>query len=328
MSSGLFMVLSPLLALGRQPDEKSSQEVFVAKKIFTAKPKNQKCFCVLNESTNKIDKIKDIDFLYGVVATEMPAKFEPEALKAQAVASYTYFCRLRNENKKRKQSNKNAQDYDFKINPDKNLNYISNDQMHEKWGKNYDDYYGKIKSAVDDVFEEVITKDGELILAAYHAISSGKTEKSKDVFGGDLDYLTNVESPGDKFATNYETNVKVKSERFKELTKNANYNCNFSYEPQNWVRKYERTEGGMVKWVEIGSEKIKGVDVRKIFDLRSANFDISYDKIADEFNFCVKGYGHGVGLSQCGAQYMAANGSSYKQIINWYYPGTKIVKFR
>ena len=195
--------------------------------------------------------------------------------------------------------------------------------MKTKWNSNFKKYYSKIKKCVDDVFPEVIEEEnGDLILAAYHAISSGETEKCEDVFGGDLKYLTNVESPGDKLAKDYETTLEINLDDFKKALKNQEKDLSFEGEPP------ERTKGGMVKEINICSKNFKGTQIRKIFSLRSADFDLNYNQEKNAFIFTVKGYGHGVGMSQTGAQYMAKNGSNYKQILSWYYPNTSIFKLK
>ena len=158
-----------------------------------------------------------------------------------------------------------------------------------------------------------------------HAISSGKTEKSSDVFGGDLKYLTNVESPGDKFASGYETTVDITFEKFKEVASNKWNDCDFSDIPENWIKDISRTEGGMVKEINIASHKAKGIEIREMFGLRSSDFYVDCDKDGGKFIFKVLGYGHGVGMSQCGAQYMAKQGADYKKILEWYYPNTAVV---
>lgn len=324
----LTMILIPLLAVSH--GERALDLTAVGKSANNTGSLNlgntsEKKFRVLDESTDKIIEIPDRDFIYGVVAAEMPAKFEVEALKAQAVASYTYFCRARNLNRN-KAKNSGKKNYDFTINTQKLSNYISEDEMKKRWGTQFNECYSKIKNAVDSVFGEVIESDGDLILAVYHAISSGKTEKSADVFGGDLTYLTNVESPGDKLAVGYETTVSVEKNKMREILSSKLKNCDFECSPKNWIGKITRTEGGMVKEIEICSNVVKGIDVRSMFALRSSDFNIDFDEATDKFIFTVRGYGHGVGMSQRGAQYMAVNGKNYKEILAWYYPGTSAAK--
>lgn len=285
---------------------------------------NKKYFKIFDESTNRILRIPDKEFLYAVVSCEMPANFENEALKAQAVASYTYFSRLR----EKAENTENSQ-YDFKVNSEKSVNYTTENQLKQKWGKDFDKHYNKVKEAVNSVFGKVITdNENNLILAAYHAMSSGKTEKCCDVFGGDLKYLTDVESPGDRVSKGYQTIKEFRAEDLKSALKdNIKSEFDFANLPNDWIGNTVRTDSGMVKEIEIGHIKVKGVEIRKIFGLRSSNFSIEYNSERNSFIFTVLGYGHGVGMSQCGAQYMAKQGKKYNEILNWYYPGTNIEVF-
>lgn len=279
-------------------------------------------FNIFDEATGETLKIDDKEFICATVASEMPASFEMEALKAQAVAAYTYFSRARKEFR-----NKNGEGCpEITVNTNKWQYYATKDQMKSKWGDKFDERYEKIKTSVDNVFGEVLQDDDNLILAAYHAMSSGMTEKSKDVFGGDLKYLTNVPSPGDKQAQGYETFIEIHKDDFKQAVQKVWNDCDFSGDPSSWIKNVDRTKAGMVKSIEICSHKTNGREVRSVFSLRSADFDITYKD--NKFIFKVKGYGHGVGMSQYGAQFMAKHGSSYKQILSWYYPGTSLVNIR
>lgn len=320
----IVMIFVPLIAVKNKPYFKIPKEVNLkSENLCIEKNKNQdqNYFNILDNSDGKIIKVSDKDFLYGAVACEMPANFEKEALKAQTVASYTYFSR------EREISRKKGKNYDFTANTKKWINYMPENQMKIKWNNNFQKHYEKIKQCVNEVFPQVIEDDGDLILAVYHAISSGKTEKCEDVFGKDLKYLTNVESPGDKLAQGYESTFEIEIEKFKKKISDFK-NINFEDEPSKWVKSISRTGGGMVKEIKIGDEIFKGQQIRNIFGLRSSDFEINYIKDKKTFLFNVKGYGHGVGMSQIGAQYMASHGYNYKKILSWYYPNTSISKFK
>ena len=314
----LSFVLIPTLPVVLKKDVSKD---FSSVSGLETRDKNQKCFRIFDESTGKILRVSDKDFLYAVVSCEMPANFENEALKAQTIASYTYFSRLREKAKNSKDNR-----YDFKANSEKFINYTTENKLKQKWGKDFNKHYSKIKNAVNNVFGKVIKDDeSKLILAVYHAMSSGKTEKCCDVFGGNLKYLTNVESPGDKGSKGYQSTKEVRAGDLKSALKDkVNSNFNFESSSNNWIKNIKRTDGGMVKEIEIGSVKIKGTEIRKILGLRSSNFSIEYNSERNSFIFTVLGYGHGVGMSQCGAQYMAKQGKKYNEILSWYYPGTSI----
>ena len=314
----ICMIFIPLLSIvvskGKAPGFSEKVESKVDEK-----PDNR-YFCVFDEALNKTVKIPEREFIYGTVATEMPASFEVEALKAQAVAAYTYFSRAKQEFVRKNMEG----EAEFTINSGKWKYYAYEDQIKSKWGDKFSERYNKIKEAVDSVFGEVLEDGDSLILSVYHAMSSGVTEKSKDVFGGDLSYLTNVSSPGDRQAKGYETTAEFSTSEFKEIIEKAWSDCNFNKNPSEWIKGIERTEAGMVKQICVCGHNTNGRELRTILSLRSADFDVKYEN--EKFIFKVRGYGHGVGMSQYGAQFMAKQGSDYKQILAWYYPGTVLKK--
>lgn len=281
---------------------------------------NGKSFKILDTSQDKVITVPDREFTYGAVVAEMLPSFSPEALKAQAVAAYTHYSRLREEQKKSPDDSLKGADFKGDL---KNWRvYVSKEQMQDRWEDSFDSYYKKITEAVDPVLYQALTYDGELITAAYHAISSGNTETSQDVFQKALPYLVSVPSPGDLLAPDYKTTVTLTADEFKKSAEKAFDGIKFSGTEQTWVGSPKRTGAGMVKEIKLGDKTVTGLQVRDAFSLRSADFDLLYQ--GDEFVFTVRGYGHGVGMSQYGAKYMAEQGSDYRQILTWYYPGAKI----
>ena len=278
-------------------------------------------FKILDEDTGEVITVDDRTFCYGAVAAEMMPSFEKEALKAQCVACYTHFCRLRDEQRENPDDDLKGADFSAKLS--QSQYYMSDEAMKETWGDFYDSSIESIKTAVDEVFGEVLTDDdGELIIIAYHAISGGTTEACADVFGMDLSYLQAVPSPGDLVAPGYLSECTVSEEDFKSKLLSKNNKADFSTSADKWIGDCERTASGMVKTIKIGGVDFTGTEIRELFELRSADFDIEYsDK---EFKFTVRGYGHGVGMSQYGAEYMAQQGSDYKEILSWYYQGATI----
>lgn len=317
----LSMVLIPLLSVRGNDNEIVSSVLKDRQKINggQVQQNNDSFFCMLDESTGNILRVNDKEFMYGALVTEMPPLFEKEALKAQTVATYTYFSKNR---EKFRSGNDNPNDPEFNVNTEKWLYYVPEFKMREKWGKNFDVYYDKVKEVVDEVFGEVLLDEGKLIFAAYHAISSGETEKCVDVFGEDLKYLTNVSSQGDKLVPNYKTVVEVQKKDFVNAISDKCKGFNFDSDVSEWTGEITRSNSGMVKEINICGKKFRGQDVRKMFSLRSSDFDINFDN--DKFIFTVRGYGHGVGMSQYGAQYMAKDGKNYLEILSHYYPNTNI----
>ncbi len=251
------------------------------------------------------------DYIFGVVAAEMPALYSEEALKAQAVAAYTYAIYKSNQNA--------LEDYDITDNFHTDQAFTTKEQAREKWGEDSDIYEEKIRSAIRSVKGKKITYNGSPILSVYHAISSGKTENALDVWGGSYDYLVSVESLGDKLSPNYMTTAEFGIEDLKTKLSSL---AEFSGEAKDYFGEIVRTESGTVRTVNICGKAVEGGSIRSALDLRSANFDVAFT--SDKFVFTVIGYGHGIGMSQYGAHYMAMQGKNYEEILKHYYKGCEI----
>lgn len=278
-------------------------------------------FRILEENSGNIQELSYVDFLVGVVSAEMPVSFEKEALKAQAVASMTFF--LKKKEAQRSTPDEALKGADFSLDFSKGIGYLTDQQLREKWGDAYEDNLKKIKESCQEV-QNLILQDseGELITAAYHAISGGVTEASADVFSEARSYLVEVPSPGDTLAPGYQTTVTISPEDFKSKLASVWPDIKLAGEPQTWIGDSQTTQAGLVKTMKIGSLELTGDEIRQTFSLRSANFDLIFSE--GSFLFTVRGYGHGVGMSQYGANFMAAQGASWEEILAWYYPGTKI----
>ena len=306
----LLMMTLPLLSVRSEksaPDNSSSV-------VSADKPTDDPDFVtVLNGDTEKIEKIKISEYVLGVVAAEMSVSSEPEALKAQAVAAHTFLLYRKNKNA----------DKDYDITTDSTLDqaYINEAERKKKWGSNYEKYNNALLSIIDEVDGLYICYNGKPILAAYHAISGGKTESCKNVWGSDLPYLVSVESIGDILAPNYLTTVSVS---FSELKAAFKDKCKLPSNQKKYIGKITRTKSGTVTGVTIGDKTFKGSELRSAFSLCSSNFDITLNE--DGYTFTVRGYGHGVGMSQYGANYMAKQGNTYKEILGWYYKGCSVAK--
>ena len=261
------------------------------------------------------------DYIKCVLPAEVPASFSEEALKAQAVAARTYAYHKYIE---------------FEKNPDsisENHNgavlctdsthceaYMTKEKLAEIHGQQWmDEYYDKICSAVDATKGEIMKWEDEPILAVFHSSSfGGRTESSKDVWGSDVPYLVSVESDGEANHEGFYSSVVFSDEEFKKITKDE-LGIELSDDKNTWFGKTVKTEGGGVKSVEIGGATVTGTDARRAYGLRSACFYIT--AMDGEVTFSVEGFGHGVGLSQYGAENMAKNGATYKEILEKYYQG-------
>ncbi len=254
------------------------------------------------------------DYIFGVVAAEMPALYEPEALKAQAVAAYTFACYKKNSS--------GDEGYDISADPNVAQCFISRDEALLRWGDKATEYEKKINSCISAVQNQMLTYDDKPIFAAYHAISAGTTNNCEDVWSKSLPYLVSVNSDGDCQAENYLTQVTFSSE---EIAKKLESLTAAHGEAANFFGDIVTTDNGYVKQINYCGKKTTGSNVSKLLGLRSSNFSIDYSN--DVFTFSVKGYGHGVGMSQTGADYLAKQGYSYHEILQHYYPGTKLENF-
>lgn len=255
-------------------------------------------------SNGSVINLNMTDYLIGVVSSEMPASFNLEALKAQSVLARTYAL-------KAKQTGKKLTD------TVSTQSYIDIDQMKNKWGNSFNTYYNKIKNAVENTNGEYLSYNGNYIEALYHSTNNGKTESSLDVFGNYYPYLISVSSEYDKNASSYLRTINMPLDTISnKLGLNLNNDSVIS------ILSY--TDGGNIKEININGNNFSGKKVRELLGLRSADFDISISD--NNANITTRGYGHGVGMSQYGANGMANAGYGYKDILSHYYPGTTLTK--
>ena len=249
---------------------------------------------------NEIISIELEEYVIGVVGAEMPAAFETEALKAQAVIARTYALKALSSGKVLTDNNSTQ-------------NYKNNDELREMWKSNYNNYFNKIKNAVSETKGQYLSYNGEYIEAVYHSTSNGMTEDASNVWGNFFPYLVSVSSEYDNINPSFMMEKEITYEQISsKLGMEVNQNTEFNI--------IEKTQSGRVKKIEINNKVYNGTDFRNILGLRSTDFDII--KNEKSITFVTRGYGHGVGLSQYGANGMAKNGYNYIQILNNYYPGT------
>ncbi|MCD7800997.1 MAG: stage II sporulation protein D [Ruminococcus sp.] len=278
-------------------------------------------FKVLDSTTYEVIDVSAKDYVIGSVCAEMPALFEVEALKAQAVASYTYAIRLKDIQKTTPSDELHGAD--FSNDSTKYQAFLTNSQIKEYYGSNYDEYYEKVSSAVEEVLGQVIVYSDELIVPVFHSISSGVTEDAQNVWGYSVPYLVSVDSSQDVSANDFEevttftpTEIKSKfTETYSDIT--------FSSDCTSWISIQSTSEAGTVISVNVGSKTISGQEFRNVLGLRSSVFEVSYN--GDTFDISTKGYGHDVGMSQYGANQLALEGYSYIDILKYYYSGVEVV---
>ncbi|MGI6727345.1 MAG: stage II sporulation protein D [Anaerovoracaceae bacterium] len=282
--------------------------------------KSTKWVTVYNENTNKTETLELEAYVAGVVAGEMPAKFEPEALKAQAVAARTYALSKIN----RAKTKGNSADHPNAplCNGTHCQVYRSEEELLKLKGQAWiDNDWPKILDAVKVTSGQVMYYKGAIVeQPLFHSASGGQTENSEDVFVAALPYLRSVKSNYEKDAPHQNETISISFNTFTRKVK-ATFGAN-SVNP-NSVKIVSRTEGGRVEKLRVGDKTITGRNIRDLFGLRSANFTIAFDA-NNNIIFTTKGYGHGVGMSQWGANGMAQEGFDYKKILKHYYSGVSI----
>lgn len=313
----LALILCPVAALGSSPDDGEAAETET--QAYKESAEENEYISVMSSSTGKIERVGMREYVIGCVAAEMSAVYHTEALKAQAAACYTYAKKTCEQNEKHKESE--LGEADITDSPDTHQGYLSEKQRKEKWGEKFSEYEKKITDAVDEVFGYYMTYNGETALAVYHAISAGSTQSAESLWGSEIPYLISVESPGDRLSPDYTSKISFTESEFKKLAKKCG--AKLSGDADEWLGEAEKSDSGYVTSITLGAQKIGASKVREEFGLRSLCFDVEYS--GGKFVFTCYGYGHGVGMSQYGADYMARQGFSWKEILNHYYPGTKIV---
>lgn len=258
-------------------------------------------------SKNEIVELDLEEYLVGVVAGEMPISFEEEALKAQAVVARTYALR------RVKESN----EYDV-VDTTKNQVYLDQERLKKAWGTNYEKNLAKIKKAVAETSHECIFYNDKLIDALFFSTSVGYTENSEEIFKNNLPYLRSVDSKWDETASPvFKENYKMSLTKFYEL-------LNLPYNKELKISKTLVTSTGRVKEILINDKKFTGTAIQQALGLRSNYFEITIK--GNQVLIETKGYGHGVGMSQYGANGMAKEGYSYQEIIEHYYQDIEIKK--
>lgn len=273
---------------------------------------------VYKTSESKTEYVALEDYLPGVVAAEMPASFEVEALKAQAVAARSYIL-------SRLSSSSSAHPSAVVCdNPNHCKAYITEAEARSRWGsKNAELYLNKIRNAVAATNGEYMVCGDEIVEAFFFAESGGRTENSEDVWGESRPYLKSVASAEDSGVSDFYSFKKLTVEEFRKGLYSLNRSISQGSALPD-IGNFSRTEGGSIKTITVDGEEFKGSEIRTLFGLKSANFEIS---VSDgSVTFKVAGHGHGVGMSQSGANQMAKNGKNYTEILSHYYTNIQIMK--
>ncbi len=268
----------------------------------TSKPEVSGPMVTVYRSNGSVLTLGLEEYLVGVVAAEMPASFHKEALKAQAVVARTYALRSIQEGKKLTDTQ------DTQVYKDQN-------QLKQEWGASFSTYYQKVQAAVQETKGKYLTYQGRYIEALYFSTSNGYTEDASYVWGNSVPYLQSVVSSWDTESRFFHQEVyKDKQQVFSSFGLDANID--------GTIQILERNRSGRVVSLKLGSTVISGVTFRSRLGLASTDFEIQ--EVGSQLKIVTKGWGHGVGMSQYGANGMAKNGYTYSQILTHYYQGVTL----
>jgi len=261
---------------------------------------------VYRSQTSEYEEIELERYLIGVVAAEMPALFDMEALRAQAIAARTYVVRI-------------LENRDYILDTVMHQAFLDEDQLRERWGDSFDRHFEVIEEAVTSTRGIVLEYDGNLITPMFFAMSSGATENSEDVFSSARPYLRSVASLGYEDHENFAVETRFSVDQLRTIFDDDTIT-------RNNIEIREVSEGGNVLEIEMGSNTYSGREVREILGLRSASFRVETSQRG--VTITTYGNGHGVGMSQHGANVLAQNGYTYVEILQHFYQGVELVEKR
>jgi stage II sporulation protein D len=318
----LFVLLAvvPVLTNGMHPQQAVTQEETVIRESATARTRSDETednasetietINVVRAASGKTETLAVTEYILGCVAGEMALGYHEEALKAQAVACYTYAVYRTNAGEKTiSDSSENAQAY------------LDLEARKKRWGDAFARNEDKLGKIVSEVRGKQILYDGKPILAAFHSNNAGMTESALVYWGTDYPYLQSVQSKGDRLSPDLTAVVTFSSSVMKSKLNDAD-GVKLGKNAIDWFGISTRSDAGTITSILVGGKELTGVSLRTVLGLRSANFEIKYKD--DTFTVTTKGLGHGVGMSQYGADFMARQGSGYTEILEHYYTGCTV----
>ena len=273
----------------------------------------------MDERTNEVSTTSMRDFLIGSVASEMPAEYDEQALMAQCIASHSYLLNLKSVN----ETDPEFKGAWVKVNPVAKKGYVTKDALKTMWGDNFDMYYNKISACVDEVLDTVVLHEGQPALTSYYAISAGQTQPSENVWAHSLPYLVSVDSALDLTSPDFLATLSLTPQEFFDGIGTRIGDNKLAPEPSNWIKEIVYSTTGYASEVIFTPDiSVSASQIRETFNLRSCAFTIEY--LDSRFVITTSGYGHGVGMSQYGANSMAVTGKTYAEILMHYYPTTTL----
>ena len=321
----LVLFLLPLLLFGTGGLEQTEQaaptgELPIDRTVVTPSPSADSQTQIRVALTDGSVLTLGLDqYLWRVVAAEMPASFELEALKAQAAAARTYTL------SKLGRTVEKHPDADVCTDITCCQAYIDPDQAAANWGDNGAAYTAKITSAVSETDGMAVLYDGQPIQAVFFSSAAGRTVDAVEVWGNSVPYLTGVDSPEGDEVPNYHSTVTFTPEEFKSKLLAQYPDADLSGNPADWFQNTVPNSAGGVEQVDVGGVTVSGGALRTLLGLRSTSFTVTAD--SQGVTFSVTGYGHGVGMSQYGANALAKQGKTYDEILKWYYTGVEVAPY-
>ena len=322
----ISLIITPIATLSAEIDVNKTQKSTEVYKTDTTTEKSENTAdttenvitVFLNEKNENLT-VSEFEYVCGSVAAEMPLMYHEEALKAQAIACYTNSLRLKNSTDKAATNGADISD-----NPSIHQGYITKEARKEKWGDDFNKYEAKLETAVKEVLGEYLTYEDEYCLCAFSAICTGTTESAENVWGEKIPYLVSVKSNGDTLSPAYSSTATFSKSQFISIMKDSGVAIDTKANLRDIIDKPKTSKAGTVLKIKINKKELTGEEIRNAFSLRSSAFKITATE--NEVTFKVSGYGHGVGMSQYGADFMARQGSTYDEILKHYYKGTEIQK--
>ncbi len=306
----LFFPFITLIEKDEKQTQNTTETVSVEQSTQTSAEQSAETVSVKVSATGKTEEMSAEEYVYGAVCAEMPASFHYEALKAQAVACYTYMKWL-------KENADNISPFKADITDSSAIHqaFITEEELKEKWGSSYHIYSEKVKEAVKSVMNEYLAYNGETAMTVFHGLSPGVTKSSAEVWKSDLPYLRSVTAPGDKLSPDFTSVVTLSEDDFAKPFGKADADA--------LIKSAKKDTEGYISEISYNNKTLSATDLRSAYALKSPFFSI--DKTDDGIVFTVYGKGHGVGMSQYSADYMARQGSTYKEILAHFYKGTELV---
>ena len=318
----LALFLMPLALVSRGEGELpvESGSLPIDRTVVTPEPALDSAWQVkVKLADGRVETMAMDDYLWGVVAAEMPAAFESEALKAQAVAARTYTLT------KLERTTDAHPEADLCTDVNCCQAYRTKEDAAASWGENAQMYTDKIAAAVADTDGVAVLYEGKPIQAVFFSSADGRTVDAVEVWGNSVPYLTGVDSPEGEEVPNYHSTVTLTAEEFRTAFLAQYPGADLSGDPSGWFSNTVSNSAGGVSSMDVGGVTVSGQDLRTLFSLRSTSFTVSAG--AEGVIFSVTGYGHGVGMSQYGANALAQEGKSYEEILKWYYTGVEVEEY-